>query len=169
MRPYQGEDWHKLCAVHDAARRQALRRQALRAAGLPEAFLPLPVAAERESLFDYTLRVAELDGRVMGVVAYDAQKLAWLYVVPDAQRRCAGAALVAVVQQDRPNGLSLELLEANDAAQAFYQRCGFVVTGSHGSRMPENERFALCAQAMRWHSHDAAPAMHKSTVLSHKA
>nr|WP_237707360.1 hypothetical protein [Xanthomonas oryzae] len=71
MRPYQGEDWHQLCTVHDAAQQQALR-----AAGLPEAFLPLPVAAERESLFDYTLRVAELDGRVVGVVAYDAQTLA---------------------------------------------------------------------------------------------
>ncbi|QBG91572.1 GNAT family N-acetyltransferase [Xanthomonas oryzae] len=151
------------------ARRGEARRQALRAAGLPEAFLPLPVAAERESLFDYTLRVAELDGRVMGVVAYDAQKLAWQYVAPDAQRRGVGAALVAAVQQDRPNGLWLELLEATDAAQAFYQRCGFVVTGSHGGRMPGNERFALRAQPMRWHGRDAAPAMHKSTVLSHKA
>ncbi|RBH69599.1 histone acetyltransferase, partial [Xanthomonas oryzae pv. oryzae] len=25
VRPYQCEDWHQLCAVHDAARRQALR------------------------------------------------------------------------------------------------------------------------------------------------
>ncbi|RBC45503.1 histone acetyltransferase, partial [Xanthomonas oryzae pv. oryzae] len=24
VRPYQCEDWHQLCAVHDAARRQAL-------------------------------------------------------------------------------------------------------------------------------------------------
>lgn len=164
MRPYQGEDWHQLCTVHDAAQQQALR-----AAGLPEAFLPLPVAAERESLFDYTLRVAELDGRVVGVVAYDAQTLAWLYVAPDAQRRGVGAALVAAVQQDRPNGLSLELLEANDAAQAFYQRCGFVVTGSHGGRMPGNARLAVRVQAMRRHGPDAAPAMHKSTILSHKA
>ncbi|KPL49772.1 histone acetyltransferase [Xanthomonas axonopodis] len=151
VRPYRSEDWPHLCAIHDAAREQELRT-----AGLLAAFLPLPIAAEREALFDYTLRVAELDGRVAGFVAYDAQELAWLYIAPDAQRLGVGMALAAAVKQDRPGGLSLELLDGNAAAQAFYQRCGFVVTGSHGGRMPGNERFAVRVQAMHWPGPDAA-------------
>ncbi|WP_230595368.1 GNAT family N-acetyltransferase [Xanthomonas vasicola] len=81
-------------------------------------------------------------------MAYDAQELAWLSVAPDAQRRGVGAALVAAVPQDRPNVLSLELLQGNDTALAFYQRCGFGITGRHG-RMPGHERFAVRVQAMQ--------------------
>ncbi|AZR23573.1 GNAT family N-acetyltransferase [Xanthomonas vasicola] len=101
---------------------------------------------------------------MVGCVAYDAQELAWLSVAPDAQRRGVGAALVAAVPQDRPNVLSLELLQGNDTALAFYQRCGFGITGRHGGRMPGHERFAVRVQAMQWHGPDAAPATHKSTV-----
>ena len=61
IRPYRPEDWSRLAAVHDDARLQELRL-----AGLEEAFLPLEIAAERENLFDYTLRVAEWDGQIAG-------------------------------------------------------------------------------------------------------
>ena len=65
IREYQRDDWPRLCAIHDAARQNELKL-----AGLPQAFLPLAVAAEREGLFDYDLRVAQLGGEVAGFVAY---------------------------------------------------------------------------------------------------
>ncbi|MCC4592082.1 GNAT family N-acetyltransferase [Xanthomonas campestris pv. cannae] len=145
VRPYRAEDWARLCAIHDAARLEELQ-----AAGLVEAFLPLPIAAEREGLFDYRLQVAECDGQVLGFVADDGEELAWLYVDPAARRRGVGQALVAAVQDASPAGLTLELLEGNAAALAFYRACGFVETGLQRGRMPGNEAFAVRVQCMRW-------------------
>ena len=82
IRAYQPQDWPALCTVHDEARRQELRL-----AGLDEAFLPLPVAAEREGLFEYPhLDVAVHDGRPVGFCAYTGEELAWLYVAPPQHR-----------------------------------------------------------------------------------
>ncbi|SBV51770.1 acetyltransferase [Xanthomonas bromi] len=111
----------------------------------------MSVAAEREGLFvHYRLCVAVLDERVVGFVAYDAHELAWLYVAPDVRRRDVGTALVDAAKQAHPMGLTLELLEGNRAAQAFYRRCGFVETGSHRGRMPGNERFMVSVWTLRW-------------------
>ncbi|KAB7771341.1 GNAT family N-acetyltransferase [Xanthomonas maliensis] len=152
LRAYRDDDWSALCAVHDAARQEELR-----AAGLAEAFLPLSVAAEREGLFvHYQLRVAVLDERVVGFVAYDAHELAWLYVAPDVRRRGVGMALVEAAKQAHPAGLTLELLEGNRAALGFYRRCGFVETGSHRGRMPGNERFMVSVWTMQWSGQPAA-------------
>ncbi|MDY4297708.1 MULTISPECIES: GNAT family N-acetyltransferase [unclassified Xanthomonas] len=145
VRPYRAEDWARLCAIHDGARLEELQ-----AAGLAEAFLPLPIAAEREGLFDYRVQVAEAQGQVLGFVADDGEELAWLYVDPAARRRGVGQALVAAVQGASPAGLTLELLEGNAAALAFYRVCGFVETSTHGGRMPGNEAFAVRVQCMRW-------------------
>nr|WP_244672474.1 GNAT family N-acetyltransferase [Xanthomonas sp. D-93] len=134
-----------MCAIHDAARLEELQ-----AAGLPDAFLPLPIAAEREGLFDYRVQVAECDGQVLGFVADDGAELAWLYVDPAARRRGIGQALVAAVQDASPAGLTLELLEGNAAALAFYRACGFVESGLQRGRMPGNEAFAVRVQCMRW-------------------
>ncbi|RXR08379.1 GNAT family N-acetyltransferase [Pseudoxanthomonas composti] len=145
IRPYRAEDWERLCAIHDAARMEELQ-----AAGMPDAFLPLPIAAEREGLFDYRVQVAESDGQVLGFVADDGSELAWLYVDPSARRRGIGQALVAAVQAAQPAGLALELLEGNAAALAFYRACGFIETGMQRGRMPGNETFAVRVQCMRW-------------------
>nr|WP_244663498.1 GNAT family N-acetyltransferase [Xanthomonas sp. A2111] len=134
-----------MCAIHDAARLEELQ-----AAGLPDAFLPLPIAAKREGLFDYRVQVAECDGQVLGFVADDGEELAWLYVDPAARRRGIGQALVAAVQDASPAGLTLELLEGNAVALAFYRACGFVETGLQCGRMPGNEAFAVRVQCMRW-------------------
>lgn len=145
IRAYRADDWARLCVIHDAARLEELQ-----AAGLTDAFLPLPVAAEREGLFDYRVQVAECDGQVLGFVADDGEELAWLYVDPAARRRGVGQALVAAVQAAQPAGLSLELLDGNAAALAFYRACGFVETSARGGRMPGNEAFAVRVQCMRW-------------------
>lgn len=74
IREYRDADWERLCAIHDAARRIELKN-----AGLEEAFLPLVVAAGREDLFSYSLRVAQLNGVVAGFCAYSQEEIAWLY------------------------------------------------------------------------------------------
>lgn len=74
IREYRDADWGRLCAIHDAARRIELKN-----AGLEEAFLPLVVAAGREDLFSYSLRVAQLNGVVAGFCAYSQEEIAWLY------------------------------------------------------------------------------------------
>ncbi|MBB4129416.1 GNAT family N-acetyltransferase [Xanthomonas sp. 3075] len=145
IRPYQASDWARICAIHDAARMEELQ-----AAALPHAFLPLQVAAQREGLFDYRVQVAERDGYLAGFVADDGQELAWLYVDPASRRRGVGKALVAAVQTANPGGLSLELLEGNAAALAFYLTCGFVETGIQGGRMPGNESFAVRVHVLHW-------------------
>ena len=107
IRPYRPEDWSRLAAVHDDARLQELRL-----AGLEEAFLPLEIAAERENLFDYTLRVAEWDGQIAGFAAYTEDELAWLYVDPAYMRRgigsvgpvCAGAHRRPAPRRRSPGG-----------------------------------------------------------------
>ena len=81
IRPYRDADWPRLCAIHDAARQTELAL-----AGLPNAFLPLEIAAQREGLFSYTLRVAELDGQAAGFAAFTNDELAWLYVDPALAR-----------------------------------------------------------------------------------
>jgi ribosomal protein S18 acetylase RimI-like enzyme len=145
IRPSRAGDWTRLCAIHDAARMEELQ-----AAGMPDAFLPLSIAAEREGLFDYRVQVAECEGQVLGFVADDGTELAWLYVDPVARRRGIGQALVAAVQAAQPAGLTLELLEGNAAALAFYRACGFVETGILRGRMPGNEAFAVRVQCLRW-------------------
>ncbi|WOS42234.1 GNAT family N-acetyltransferase [Xanthomonas rydalmerensis] len=145
IRPYRADDWARLCVIHDAARVEELQ-----AAVLADAFLPLPIAAEREHLFDYRVQVAEWQGQVLGFVADDGDELAWLYVDPAARRRGVGQALVTAVQDASPAGLTLELLDGNVAALAFYRACGFVETGVQHGRMPGNEAFAVRVRCMRW-------------------
>ena len=145
VRPYRAGDWPRLCAVHDAARARELA-----AAGLSDAFLPLPVAAEREGLFDYRILVAEVEGQVAGFVAYDAHELAWLYVDPALHRLGIGTALVAAAKDASPAGLALELLEGNTAALGFYRACGFTGSTMRAGRMPGNARFQVRVHVLHW-------------------
>ena len=73
IRPYEARDWPAIEAIHDAASMQELTL-----AHLAEAFIPLQQAAVSEGLFDYTVAVAERDGKVVGFVAYTPDELAWL-------------------------------------------------------------------------------------------
>ncbi len=120
IRGFREADWPRLQAIHDAARMDELRL-----AGLEGAFLPLSVAAQREGLFEYTLRVAELDGTAAGFAAFTPDELAWLYVDPALARRGVGRALVedALERMERP--VSIEVLEGNGPALALYLGCGF--------------------------------------------
>ena len=100
IRPYRPEDWRQIEQIHDASRKIELSL-----AGLLDAFLPLAVAAEREGLFDYNVRVAVSRGVVCGFVAYTEDELAWLYVDPTHMRQGIGRSLVRYVIAHTEKGL----------------------------------------------------------------
>lgn len=143
IRPYRNADYPRLCAIHDAARRNELAL-----AGLSDAFLPLEVAAGREGLFDYTLRLAELDGQTAGFAAFTEAELAWLYVDPTLARRGVGRALVehALAEMGRP--VSIEVLAGNAPALALYEGCGFRRTETLTGKMPANEDFSVTVHVL---------------------
>ena len=121
IRPYRDADWPRLCAIHDAARQTELAL-----AGLPNAFLPLEIAAQREGLFSYTVRVAELDGQAAGFAAFTNDELAWLYVDPALARRGVGRALVehALTEMGRPVSIGGKTSPAGcQATRRFLSRC----------------------------------------------
>ncbi len=143
IRPYRDSDWPRLCAIHDAARRNELAL-----AGLSDAFLPLEVAAGREGLFNYTLRLAELDGQTAGFAAFTEAELAWLYVDPTLARRGVGRALVehALAEMGRP--VSIEVLAGNAPALALYESCGFCRAETLTGKMPANEDFSVTVHVL---------------------
>ena len=143
IRPYRDSDWPRLCAIHDAARKNELAL-----AGLSDAFLPLEVAAQREGLFDYALRVAELDGQPAGFAAFTDDELAWLYVDPALSRRGVGRALVEHVLAQIGRPVSIEVLAGNTPALALYESCGFHPTQTLSGRMPGNEAFAVTVHVL---------------------
>lgn len=140
IRPYAPQDWARLQAIHDPARRQELAL-----AGLAEAFIPLAQAAENEDLFGYRMDVAELAGTVAGFVAFSADELAWLYVDPAYMRRGIGRALVRHALQNTARPLGVEVLVGNQPALALYQAEGFVLQKTLHGHMPGNERFEVSA------------------------
>lgn len=144
IRDYRETDWPRIQAIHDAARMDELRL-----AGLEAAFLPLSVAAEREGLFEYRLRVAELDGAPAGFAAFSEDELAWLYVDPALSRRGVGRALVedALSHMERP--VSIEVLKGNEPALALYLSCGFRETETVSGKMPGNESFSVTVHVLR--------------------
>lgn len=88
IRPYTPDDWDRVCQIHDAARRDELA-----AAGLDAAYLTLEQTAHNEGFHDYTVRVADAGGTVMGFVAFTTDELAWLYVDPAAYGMGVGTSL----------------------------------------------------------------------------
>lgn len=138
IRPYEERDWTAIEAIHDAARMQELTL-----ASLAEAFIPLRQAAVSEGLFDYTVEVAEKDGRVVGFVAYTSEEMGWLYVEPASMRQGVGSALVRHGLSKCEGTVTLEVLAGNEPARCLYERCGFRVTDTVSGRMPGNEQFRV--------------------------
>ena len=144
VRDYRKGDWPRLQTIHDAARQNELRL-----AGLESAFLPLAIAAENEGLFDYTLRVACLEGTAAGFSAFAENELAWLYVDPALSRRGVGTRLVrdALERLERP--VTVEVLAGNDPARRLYERCGFRLIETVSGRMPGNEASPVTCHVLR--------------------
>ena len=144
IREYCEADWERLCTIHDAARRIELKN-----AGLEEAFLPLVVAAEREDLFAYSLRVAQFGGVVAGFCAHSQEEIAWLYVAPEFMRKGIGRALVQdALERIEQRPVYLEVLVGNEPARKLYASCGFREESIETGHMPGNEAFCVCVHAM---------------------
>lgn len=107
-----------------------------RAASVPE--IPPPVHTEDEvrMWFEHVVLpnrevwVAEDGEAVVGVLVLEDAWIDQLYVEPGHTGRGIGGRLMVVAKRQRPSGLRLWTFEANDRAQRFYERHGFVATGS---------------------------------------
>jgi putative acetyltransferase len=76
--------------------------------------------------------IAETDGVVAGFVTVDPRTLYLdqLVVAPERWRAGVGAALVAEAKRISPEGLDLDVNTDNASAIAFYEKCGFVLSGA---------------------------------------
>ena len=97
------------------------------------------------------VRVAEVDGDVVGFACLEGDLLDQLFVRPDWQGRGVGGRLLDDVKALKPAGFTLYTFEKNHAARRFYARRGLVETG-HGFSEEEQEADV----AMRWTPTDAS-------------
>lgn len=86
------------------------------------------------------LHVAVEDDALLGFLALrGASYVDRLYVLPAAQRRGVGAALLARARELSPRGLELHTHQRNVRACAFYEKHGFHAMRFGLSPPPENE------------------------------
>lgn len=143
--PYRQEYRGSLCKIHDEARKEELAR-----ASLSDAFLPLERIAEKEGLFAYKhIDVALCGGQPVGFCAYSEDELAWLYVLPSAQRRGIGRMLSERALAREAGIHTVEVLCGNEPAIKLYKSLGFVVSQTLCGRMPGNEKFTVKVHVMR--------------------
>ncbi|HEL1693092.1 TPA: GNAT family N-acetyltransferase [Streptococcus suis] len=147
IRQYLQEDFERLCQIHDPARQEELDL-----ANLSEAFIPLSIAADREGLFDYQILVAEMEGFVVGFVAFTDDELAWLYVDREYSRYRIGTALVNAVLKKMHEPISIEVLEGNLPALSFYKKFGFEIVNTETGQMPGNEEFSVTVHILKKYS-----------------
>ena len=95
-----------------------------------------PTASQWEpaGYLDYDCRVAGLDDRIAGFLVSRTTGLETeilnLAVAPEFRRRGVARALVSDLLARRSGEFFLEVRESNQAAQRFYESCGFRVLGS---------------------------------------
>ena len=107
-----------------------------RAASVPH--IPPPVHSDAEVLAffeDVVLATREVwvsddDGVIVALLVLEDDWIDQLYVEPDLTGRGVGSELMEVAKRARPSGLRLWTFEVNVRARRFYQRHGFVATGS---------------------------------------
>ncbi|MFB9267848.1 GNAT family N-acetyltransferase [Bradyrhizobium erythrophlei] len=94
----------------------------------------------RERMFATSTLWGAFDGEAMtGVIAFHDGWIEQLYVVPGAQRRGIGSALLAIARKDAAR-LELWTFQRNTQARRFYEARGFVlVEQTDGSRNEERE------------------------------
>ena len=83
-------------------------------------FVAEVVVVEREPWL-----AVDADGTALGVLVLEHDDLDWLWVVPEAQGRGVGTALLHHAQARRPGGLALWVFASNAPARRFYERHGW--------------------------------------------
>ncbi|MCB1363819.1 MAG: GNAT family N-acetyltransferase [Rhodobacteraceae bacterium] len=106
---------------------------------MPELYTGAEFIAFAGAMIDWEwVTVAEVDGRVQGFIARDGEEICALYVSERANGRGVGRVLLGDAKR-RSDRLRLRVLEANEWAQRFYQRQGFVESGrGDGAENDEN-------------------------------
>ena len=99
---------------------------------------------------------ADPDGRVLGFVAVGSRMLEHLYVLPQAQGRGVGSALLERAKVARPSALELWVFQQNLGAHRFYERHGFELVeltdgASNEERVPDARYAWSPASASRQH------------------
>lgn len=74
--------------------------------------------------------VADDDGAAVALLVLENEWIDQLYVEPGHTGRGIGGRLMAVAKRQRPSALRLWTFEANVRARHFYERHGFVASGS---------------------------------------
>jgi GNAT superfamily N-acetyltransferase len=107
-----------------------------RVASVPE--IPPPVHRDDEVrawfrdvvLPDREVWVADDGAGVVAVLVLEDEWIDQLYVEPNRTGGGIGTELVGVAKRERPSGLKLWTFQANARARRFYERHGFVATGT---------------------------------------
>lgn len=94
---------------------------------------PHPLEEQRAHLINVvapgnTIRVALLEGRIIGFVAASASSISQLYVRKGFHRRGIGSRLLEWAKGQSSGSLWLHTFERNAIARAFYERNGFRIT-----------------------------------------
>lgn len=144
VRPYCDEDWAKICSLHDRARLVELESTV----GV-EVFRSLEDTYADEGLFDDKLRVAEVEGDIVGFVAFDTDEVTWLYVDPNHYRKGIGRTLLRNALEATSGQIRIELLEGNSAALGLYTSEGFEIVERCEGRLVGNAAFAASGLVLK--------------------
>jgi GNAT superfamily N-acetyltransferase len=124
LRPAETNDLPAVVGVHAASATAAYRS----IFGAED--FPADEASDRWRAFPGMIIVAELDGRVIGFVAFDDVELHALYVDPSGWQRGLGSRLLRAVPESVER---LWVLRDNDRARGFYENRGWRPAGEERS------------------------------------
>ncbi|WP_438503636.1 GNAT family N-acetyltransferase [Ectobacillus ponti] len=77
----------------------------------------------------HQIDLALLDGKVVGMIAYNEKEVSQLYIHVDCQGMGIGQALLDKAKEQSSGRLTLYTFEVNQNAQRFYEKHGFRVIG----------------------------------------
>jgi GNAT superfamily N-acetyltransferase len=83
--------------------------------------------------------VEEMEGEILGLLALEGSYVDRLYVLPRAQRRGVGTALLSKARELNPRGLELFTHQRNSKGCAFYEKHGLKAVRFGLSPPPESE------------------------------
>jgi ribosomal protein S18 acetylase RimI-like enzyme len=77
----------------------------------------------------FQTELALINGKVVGMIAYNDTEISQLYIHTDYQGIGIGTALLTRAKEQSDGGLTLYTFEVNENAQRFYEKHGFNIIG----------------------------------------